>query len=242
MEEHTLLTQGIEWVAQSFSYIGVGFIVLGALIALLQYLDMLVVRRLTMPHVRLTLGTYMLVGLEFMVGQDVVETVIDPGFEHLVGLGSIVVIRTVLEYFLGHEVEHLEHETNEPAPAKEREPSSGGQWWPEQASSHPRAPAPAPSSSPAPQPISRMGTGSSWEPEDGVTTVFEPKDMNRMISKKVPLSEASLLRKEALRRISEAEAPVSPIVSDSRRSTKVLTRRDSNIVAGFGRYASGARA
>ena len=111
MSEH-LFHEIIELIAQGLGFIGVAFIIAGTLIAFLQYLDAVFIKRLTMPRVRATLGTYILVGLEFMVGQDIVETVINTEFEHLIGLGMIVVIRTVLEYFLGKEVEHLEHEAH----------------------------------------------------------------------------------------------------------------------------------
>ncbi len=137
MEEANFTFRVIEIIAQTLGYVGVGFIMAGTLIAFLQYLNSVFIKRLTMPAVRLTLGTYILVGLEFMIGQDVVETVINPGFEHLVGLGAVVVIRTVLEYFLGKEVEHLE---GEQAHAEHHDAEHGGAhrevWWPERHKGH----------------------------------------------------------------------------------------------------------
>ncbi|MCG8420745.1 MAG: DUF1622 domain-containing protein [Proteobacteria bacterium] len=135
MSEELLSHQIIELIAQTLGFIGVAFIVAGTLIAFLQYLDTVFIRRLTMPNVQFTLGTYILVGLEFMVGQDIVETVINTEFEHLVGLGMIVVIRTVLEYFLGKEVEHLAHETAHEGEHRKRSDSEHGEskraWWPQ---------------------------------------------------------------------------------------------------------------
>lgn len=104
------LHEVVETIALALGCVGIAFIAAGTVIAFLQYLNSVFIRQHSMPQVRLTLGTYTLIGLEFMVGQDIVETVINTEFEHLVSLGLIVVLRTVLEFFLGKEVEHLEHE------------------------------------------------------------------------------------------------------------------------------------
>lgn len=54
---------------------------------------------------------YLLLGLEFMVAADIIETVFKPSLEHLGVLGGIVIIRTVLNYFLNMELEHIKKET-----------------------------------------------------------------------------------------------------------------------------------
>lgn len=102
-----IVHQAIEIVALALGLLGVLFIVAGSAFAILQFRHR---SSRDMLRARFLFGTYTLLGLSFMVGQDVVETVIDPSVSHLAGLGMIIVIRIVLEYFLGSEVEELGEE------------------------------------------------------------------------------------------------------------------------------------
>ncbi len=47
-------------------------------------------------------------GMEFMVAADVIKTMIVPDFANISLLGSLVIIRTILSYFLSIEVAALE--------------------------------------------------------------------------------------------------------------------------------------
>lgn len=62
-------------------------------------------------HIRFQLGSYLLLGLEFMIAGDVIHTVLDPSFEDILLVSVIVVIRTALAFFLGREMQALEQET-----------------------------------------------------------------------------------------------------------------------------------
>ena len=53
---------------------------------------------------RRKLGSYILLGLEFMIAGDIIHTVLRPDRESLIVLGSIVAIRTVISYFLQKEL------------------------------------------------------------------------------------------------------------------------------------------
>jgi uncharacterized membrane protein len=55
-------------------------------------------------HLRIHMGSYLLLGLEILVAADIIRTVITPTFDELITLGSIVAIRTVLNYFLNREL------------------------------------------------------------------------------------------------------------------------------------------
>ncbi len=59
--------------------------------------------------VRYKLGTYLLLGLEFLVAADILETVFTPSLERIAILGGIVIIRTVLNFFLNKELERIEN-------------------------------------------------------------------------------------------------------------------------------------
>ncbi|MGB3363713.1 MAG: DUF1622 domain-containing protein [Thermodesulfobacteriota bacterium] len=58
--------------------------------------------------IRCYLGTYLLLGLEIMIVADIIKTVLNQTREELIFLGGIVVIRTILSYFLNKEIEQIE--------------------------------------------------------------------------------------------------------------------------------------
>lgn len=58
--------------------------------------------------IRCYLGTYLLLGLEIMIVADIIKTVIHQTTEELIFLGGIVIIRTILSYFLNKEIEQME--------------------------------------------------------------------------------------------------------------------------------------
>jgi len=60
---------------------------------------------------RQVLGYYLLLGLEFLIAADIIETLMNPTSQDLIILGAIVAIRTVISYSLNSE---LGHETPQP--------------------------------------------------------------------------------------------------------------------------------
>jgi len=50
------------------------------------------------------LGSYLLLGLEFMIAADIVVTITHPTLQGVAVLGSIVIIRAIISHFLEHEV------------------------------------------------------------------------------------------------------------------------------------------
>ena len=50
------------------------------------------------------LGSYLLLGIEFLIAADIIRTISDPTLEEMAILGGIVLIRTVLSYFLDREL------------------------------------------------------------------------------------------------------------------------------------------
>ncbi len=69
-------------------------------------------------RVRLGLGRYLVLGLEFQLASDVLKTAVAPSFEEIGKLAAIATIRTVLNYFLGKEIaeERRELEGDRQAP------------------------------------------------------------------------------------------------------------------------------
>ena len=54
-------------------------------------------------QLRHVLGYYLLLGLEFLIAADIIETLMKPSAKDLVVLGAIVAIRTVISYSLNSE-------------------------------------------------------------------------------------------------------------------------------------------
>jgi uncharacterized membrane protein len=64
-------------------------------------------------RVRLTLGKYLTLALEFQVGADILSTAIAPSWEQIGKLAAVAAIRTLLNYFLTKElVEEQKREQN----------------------------------------------------------------------------------------------------------------------------------
>ncbi len=61
-------------------------------------------RHISFEQVRYDIGTHLLLGLEFLIAADIIRTIVRPSLEELAILGSIVVIRTVISYFLGKDI------------------------------------------------------------------------------------------------------------------------------------------
>ena len=55
-------------------------------------------------HLRHLLGYYLLLGLEFLIAADIIDTLMKPTPQDLLVLGAIIVIRTVISYSLNAEL------------------------------------------------------------------------------------------------------------------------------------------
>ena len=55
-------------------------------------------------RLRHVLGYYLLLGLEFLIAADIIDTLMKPSVQDLIILGAIVLIRTVISYSLNAEL------------------------------------------------------------------------------------------------------------------------------------------
>jgi len=55
-------------------------------------------------RLRLNLGRYLVLGLEFQLAADILRTAVAPNFTELAQLAAIAAIRTALNFFLGREI------------------------------------------------------------------------------------------------------------------------------------------
>jgi len=57
--------------------------------------------------IRIKLGSYLVLALEFFIASDIVRTIIIPTWQSLGMLGAIVIIRTILTHFLTKDLKKI---------------------------------------------------------------------------------------------------------------------------------------
>ena len=65
-------------------------------------------------RVRLLLGRFLALGLEFQLASDILRTAVAPSFEEIGKLAAIAAIRTLLNYFLAKEIKEERAQLGEP--------------------------------------------------------------------------------------------------------------------------------
>jgi uncharacterized membrane protein len=99
-----LFFEMIQFFALIFGIAGASLIIYGALRAIVNVL-FIEVRKTpdTYTTIRRELTDKIVFGLEFLIAADILTTVIAPTLEELINLAVVVVIRTILGYFLAKE-------------------------------------------------------------------------------------------------------------------------------------------
>src|SRR5215207_4427172 len=115
MEE--FLIAAVEYLRLSVEAVGAAVIGVGAVSTVFRYaLSLLGLRKYSNVDFRLHLGQFLALGLEFQLAADILATAVAPTFQEVQLLAAIVVIRTVLNYFLQKE---LEREQDLPKPERD---------------------------------------------------------------------------------------------------------------------------
>lgn len=108
MEEFHAIINSISF---TLNIVGSIIIIWGILIALFNFLRKEILHRSIAvklnESIRIKLGSYLVLGLEFFIAGDIIKTVITPTWESLGILGTIVVIRTILSYFLTKDLKKI---------------------------------------------------------------------------------------------------------------------------------------
>lgn len=100
-----ILSTAVNYCVLVVEGIGALIIIIGALVACWRFLRVLPRRHPgAFVPVRLGLGRYLVLGLEFQLASDVLKTAVAPSFEELGKLAAVAAIRTVLNYFLTKEI------------------------------------------------------------------------------------------------------------------------------------------
>jgi len=103
--------QLINAVSFSLNLIGALITIWGIITSLVEFLKKEITNRKEVVQlnetIRLKLGSYLVLALEFFIAGDIVKTIITPTWQSLGILGAIVVIRTVLSYFLTKDLKKI---------------------------------------------------------------------------------------------------------------------------------------
>jgi uncharacterized membrane protein len=94
--------------------IGAVVIGVGVVVAFAAYvLSELRVRPRPYEAIRLLLGRFLALGLEFQLASDILGTAVSPTFSEIGKLGAIATIRTLLNFFLAQEIERAQRVVND---------------------------------------------------------------------------------------------------------------------------------
>ena len=106
-----ILTEALHWITRAIEIAGILVIVVGTVVATAVYLRARLgggedERAGSFHTFRSSLGRAILLGLEFLVAADIINTVaIEPTLNSVLVLGGIVLIRTFLSFSLEVEIE-----------------------------------------------------------------------------------------------------------------------------------------
>ena len=104
--------QLLEWVVVGIDATGVAVMLLGFVKAVVHFIPnasfKLSVENIgAIQNIRCDFGTHLVFALELMIVSDLLHSVVSRSLEDLYFLGAIVVIRTVIAYFLNKEIQEL---------------------------------------------------------------------------------------------------------------------------------------
>lgn len=100
----------IEYISKGISILSLAVIVYGTAITVVAFLrnEFTTDKYSGIRKIRANFGSYLLLGLELLIGADILKTVVEPTYQELIILGGIVLLRTILSVFLNREIKELE--------------------------------------------------------------------------------------------------------------------------------------
>jgi len=110
---HEAIGEMAEYVALAVNVLAILAIAVGSIQGALGLAQHMLLRHAHAEELRpvwLAFGRWLLAGLTFQLGSDIVETAVAPGWEDIGKLAAIAVIRTFLSYFLDRDLEGLRDE------------------------------------------------------------------------------------------------------------------------------------
>lgn len=101
-----VLREWVDLLVRLVEACGAVIIFVGAAIAFARFAEAALNRHRVheFTRVRLGLGRYLVLGLEFQLASDVLKTAVAPSFQEIGELAAIATLRTVLNFFLEKEI------------------------------------------------------------------------------------------------------------------------------------------
>lgn len=101
-----------DWSALALSFLGGCIIIFGAVYSTFHFVLEVLGKKhkgrgLNLDNIRIEFGRNIVLGLEFFIAADIIQTFIVPDYYEVGILGALVIIRTILSYFLNRELERL---------------------------------------------------------------------------------------------------------------------------------------
>lgn len=111
LAEHSLEVV-VDFLVRIVELAGAVIIGVGAAVAFVRFILVAIRTRDAeqFVSVRLLLGRYLALGLEFQLAGDILRTAIAPTFEEIAQLAAVAAIRTALNYFLEKEIDEERRE------------------------------------------------------------------------------------------------------------------------------------
>ncbi|MDO8649669.1 MAG: DUF1622 domain-containing protein [Candidatus Peregrinibacteria bacterium] len=102
-----------EGIAVLIGYIGILIILYGCAKGIALFGYRFLGGSAAVGEIRIELGQHLALGLEFLVGKDIIESLVQPTWDDLGKLAAIIAIRTVLTLFVARELKEVREELNE---------------------------------------------------------------------------------------------------------------------------------
>lgn len=102
-------------IAETIALIGLIVLVYGCVKVIIRYLKIELLHHPyktpldRLHYARYELGTYIMFTLDFLIISDIIITVAKPSLDELIKLTVIIIVRTMIGFFLSKELEHVEH-------------------------------------------------------------------------------------------------------------------------------------
>jgi len=106
----------LESIAVAVDLVGIAILIFAALKFVIHYLKFEFKRLKGLDSIegirnlRLGLGSYILLALEFIIVSDVIHSVVSTNIDDLLSLGLVVIVRIALSFFLGRELYEVKTE------------------------------------------------------------------------------------------------------------------------------------
>ena len=100
-------------VAALIGYIGIGIMMFGCIKGVSLFIWQFFRKENFLSDIRIELGQHLALGLEFLVGKDIIESLVEPTWDDLGKLAAIIALRTFLTVYLAKELKAVKEEAQE---------------------------------------------------------------------------------------------------------------------------------